>query len=165
MIGENRTTFISQLSADVQVKYLVQSHSCSVFYIDTFSSPCTIKGCKLINPWGFTNPCVCCVNVKKHKEGNKEKDGKRVTGLGWLLSTLPGRQPSVHASLALRRHHIATMHAFMGCNMHCATLFGRSSGKYLYVRHCMTTAFRPFNLPTRGQLWNRLDHSPARSAA
>ena len=65
----------------------------------------------------------------------REGDGERkvrVVGLGGLLSASPGRQPSVHTNLALRRRHTATTHALMSCDMHYATVFGRSSGKYLF---------------------------------
>ena len=97
----------------------------------------------------------------------REGDGERkvrVVGLGGLLSASPGRQPSVHTNLALRRRHIATTHALMSCHMHYATVFGGRQGS-TYFLHCMTTGFGPFNLPTRGQLWNRRDHSPDRSPA
>ena len=65
----------------------------------------------------------------------REGDGERkvrVVGLGGLLSASPGRQPSVHTNLASRRRHTATTHALMSCDMHYATVFGRSSGKYLF---------------------------------
>ena len=65
----------------------------------------------------------------------REGDGERkvrVVGLGGLLSASPGRQPSVHTNLALRRRHTATTRALMSCDMHYATGFGRSSGKYLF---------------------------------
>ena len=65
----------------------------------------------------------------------REGDGERkvrVVGLGGLLSASPGRQPSVYTNLALRRRHTATTHALMSCDMHYATVFGRSPGKYLF---------------------------------
>ena len=56
----------------------------------------------------------------------REGDGERkvrVVGLGGLLSASTGRQPSVYTNLALRQ---------LSCDMHYATVFGRSSGKYLF---------------------------------
>ena len=97
----------------------------------------------------------------------REGDGERkvrVVGLGGLLSASPGRKPSVHTNLALRRRHTATTHALMSCHMHYATVFGRSSGKYLFPS-LYDHGFRSLYLPTRGQLWNRRDHSPDRSPA
>ena len=108
--------------------------------------------------------CVCVLCDGEETQGReiREKEGNRVTGLGGLLSILPGRQPSVHAILALRHCHIATTHAFMSCIMHYVTVFWPVIREvYTYFRHCMTTGFGPFNFPTRGQLWNRRDHSPA----
>ena len=53
----------------------------------------------------------------------REGDGERKVRLGGLLSASPGRQPSVHTNLALRRRHTATTHALMSCDMHYATVF------------------------------------------
>ena len=76
--------------------------------------------------------------------------------MGGLLSTLPGQQPSVHAMLALRCHHIPTTHAFMHELLHAlCNIFLPGHQGSTYFRYCMTMGFGPFNLPTRGQLWNR----------
>ena len=75
--------------------------------------------------------CVLCDWGRNMREGDGERK-VRVVGLGRLLSASPGRQPSVHTNLALRRCHTATTHALMSCDIHYATVFGRSSGKYLF---------------------------------
>ena len=66
-----------------------------------------------------------CFYVNIEYEGQTGEKPLLIVGgsgstLGGLLSTLPGRQPSVHAILALRHRHIATMHVFMSCNTHYA---------------------------------------------
>ena len=69
--------------------------------------------------------CVLCDWGRNMREGDGERK-VRVVGL------LSASQPSVHTNLALRRRHTATTHALMSCDIHYATVFGRSSGKYLF---------------------------------
>ena len=133
--------------------------------------------------------CVCVCVLEFVKERKWGKIGER-TGfsLGGLLSTSPRQQPSVCACLVCRCHPPTVVHApscvwvfslskasSIACyqsymmyalwlrvsNEILAVYIFRPVIREVPIPSLCSTGFGPFNLPTRGTLWNRRDHSPA----